>query len=124
GLVQTDTFRQRSSEPDRRRSGADRIGAGKGYAHLREGFQNGPDSDEDDHRPGFEIAHAGPEWLVLDEHFGKSGRRGTRRSGLIQNEGRKQAVRAGSDFATGALSGSVQRFHAQSADPLLSSARG
>ena len=72
--------------------------------------------------PGPEVANAGIEWMVFDQHPGQPRRRGAGRSGIVQDQGRKQAVRAGSDPSAGALSGPLQGFHPQGADPLLSAA--
>jgi myo-inositol-1-phosphate synthase len=55
-------------------------------ADLRQGFQDRPDVDEDDHRAGLEIAHAGPARLVLDQHPRQPRRRSARRSRIVQDK--------------------------------------
>ena len=67
-------------------------------ADLRQGFQDRPDVHEDADRAGPEVAHAGPERLVLDQYPGQSRRRSAGRSGLVQVEGRDQARRRWSTF--------------------------
>ena len=57
--------------------------------------------------PGIEGAHAGVERVVFDEYSGQSRRRGAGRSRVVQDQGRDQAQRAGSDSAAEALSGAI-----------------
>ena len=64
----------------------------QGRADLGQGFQDRPDVDEDRHRAGPQGAHARPRRLVLDEHPRQPRRRSARRSGVVQDEGRVEAV--------------------------------
>ena len=87
--------RQRRAEPDDRCSGAAGSGAETQCSDLRQGFQDRADVHEDAARAGTEGAHAGHERLVLDEHPRQSRRRSSGRSGFVQNQGRDQALGAG-----------------------------
>ena len=84
-------FRQRRSQSDDRCSGAARTGERTERSHLRQRFQDRPDIHEDFDRAGTEGAHARSERLVFHQHSRQSGRRGSRRSGLVQNQGRDKA---------------------------------
>ena len=84
------SIRQWRSESDGRRSSADQLAQRKRRADLRKRFQNGPDSDENHSGSRPEIANARTERLVFDQYPGKSRWRGSRRSGIIQDQRGKQ----------------------------------
>ncbi len=66
-------------------------------------FKTGPDLDEDRHRARPQGAHARPRRLVLDEHPRQPRRRSARRSGVVQDQGRVEAVGAAQHPAAGSL---------------------
>ncbi len=102
-------LRQWRAESDRRHSGAARTREGKERAHLRQGFQDRPDADEDDARAGLQGAHAGTARLVFDEHSRQSRRRSARRSRLVQDQGRIEARRARIHSAAEAVSRALRQ---------------
>ena len=61
---------------------------------ARQGLQDRPDADEDDHRARPQGAHARPPRLVLDQHPRQPRRRGARRSRELQDQGGLEARRA------------------------------
>ena len=61
-------------------------------ADLGQGLQDRPDVDEDRHRAGPQGAHARPRRLVFDEHPRQPRRRSARRSRVVQDEGRVEAL--------------------------------
>jgi hypothetical protein len=106
------TATARESRVDRKRAAArDR----QRRPDLGEGFQDRADVDEDRDRAGTPGAHARPRRLVFDEHPRQPRRRGARRSGLVQDEGRVEAERAPHDPAARAVPRSLQRFLARRA---------
>ena len=90
--------RQRRAAHDHRHAGADGAGAQDERAGGGQGLQERPDVHEDADGAGPEIAHAGPERLVLDEHPGESRWRSAGRSGVVPLEGSDQVVRRWSTF--------------------------
>ena len=65
-----------------------------GVAARRQGPQDRPDLDEDADRPGHQGAAARRRGMVFDQHPRQPRRRGARRSGVVQDEGREQEVGA------------------------------
>ncbi len=89
----------------------------------RQGSEDRPDADQDDHRARPEGAAARRQGLVLDQHPRQPRRRGARRSRVVQDQGGEQEVGArlhpAAEVVPGPLRGSVPRR----ADQLLSAAR-
>ena len=61
--------------------------------------------------PAFKARMLGVARLVLDEHSGQSRWRGAGRSGVVQDQGRVEAGRAGFHPAAGALSGAIRDIY-------------
>src|SRR6266853_3638842 len=116
--------RKWSSQFDRGRAGAHRTCAATRRDDLRQRFQDRPDVDEDDSCAGVYGPPAGHEWLVFDQHFGKSRRRSFGRPRIVQDEGRVEARRARIYSPAEALPGSLRQDSSQGADQLLSATRG
>ena len=92
-------------------------------ADRRQGPEDRPDADQDDHRAGPEGAAARRRGLVLDQHPRQPRRRGARRSGVVQDEGREQEVGARLHPPAAAVSRAVQGPLPRRAHQLLPAAR-
>ena len=115
--------RQRRAEPDGRHPRADRARAEERVPAGRQGLQDRPDADQDDHRARPEGAPDRRQRLVLDQHPRQPRRRGARRSRVVQDEGREQEVGPRLHPAAGPVPGAVQGPLPRRADQLLSAAR-
>ncbi len=73
--------------------------------------------------PGLKARMIGVERLVLDEHPRQPRRRGARRSGVVQDEGREQEGRARLHLPAAPLSGSLQGHLARRPHQLLPAPR-
>ena len=103
--------RQRRAEPDGRYSGHARVVAAERSSHLRQRLQDRADADEDHSCARVQSPHAGAERMVFDQHPGQPRWGSAGRSGVIQDQGRVEAVGAGAHSAAGALSGAVWEFY-------------
>src|SRR5262249_20557477 len=74
------TVRERRSESDGGHTGADKACKRSRTPDLWKRLQDRPDSDEDDHRPRFEVEIARSARLVLNKYTGEPRWRGARRS--------------------------------------------
>ena len=92
-------------------------------ADRRQGLQDRPDPDQDGHRAGSEGPPAGRQRLVLDQHPRQPGRRGARRSRVVQDQGGEQEVAARLHLPGRPLPGSLRRPPPRRAHQLLPAAR-
>ena len=90
------------------------LAAKTGSPLARQGPEDRADADQDDHRARPEGAPARRRGLVLDQHPRQSRRRGARRSGVVQDEGREQEVGARLHPPAEPLSGSLRASSATS----------
>ncbi len=90
---------------------------------LRQRLQDRPNVDEDNHRAWFEVSHAWITWLVLHKHSRQSRRRGARRSGFLQDEGRVETFCSGIHSSARCVPGSLQGLFSRSSHQLLPTAR-
>src|SRR5207247_1873123 len=114
--------RERRPQPDRGRPRARETRRGAPPPHRRQGLQDRPDDAEDRALAGLQGADARRRRLVLDQHPRQPRRRGARRSGVVQDQGRVEARRARVHPAAGDVSRAVRERLPQGADQLLSPA--
>ena len=112
------------AEPERRHPGAAWSSPQQtGSPIVRQGPQDRPDADQDDHRAGPQGAPARRRRLVLDQHPRQPRRRGAGRSGVVQDEGREQEVGARLHPPAAPLSRALQGSLPRRPHQLLSAAR-
>ena len=78
-------------------------------ADLRQGLQDRPDLHEDADRARTKGADAGDVGMVFHQHPGQSRRRGAGRPGLVQVQGRNQAIRPRPDPSAGTVPAALRQ---------------
>ena len=118
-----DPVRQRRPQPERRHPGPAGTGGPDQGSDHRQGLQDRADADQVGHRPRPEGPSPRRQRLVFDQHPGQPRRRGPRRSGVVQDQGREQEGPARLHLPGQSLPGSLRPPAPRRPHQLLPAAR-